>query len=102
MYHVAMSASSNALEASNPKFSARKEGDVASAPSPLVEKDWQIGSCFPGVNHSYSHPHYLYYVAMSVFSSALEASIPEFSATKEGDVASAPSLLIKSKRLANS
>ena len=37
MYHVAMSASSNALEASIPAFADAKEGDVASSPSPLLE-----------------------------------------------------------------
>ena len=35
MCYVAMSASSNALEASIPAFAAGKEGDVLSSPSPL-------------------------------------------------------------------
>ena len=47
IYKVAMSASSDELEASIASFSATKEGDVASSPSPLVKlKDRQTGVLF--------------------------------------------------------
>ena len=102
MYYVAMSASSNALETPIPKFSAVKEGGVASSPFPLLKsKDRQTSICLLGLNRSCSHPHCIYFVAMSASSNALETSIPEFSAVKGGDVASLHSPLIKSKRLAN-
>ena len=102
MYYVAMSASSNALETSIPKFSVVKEGDVASSPSPLLKsKDQQIGICLPWINRSRLHPHCICFVAMSASSNALEVSIPEFSAVKEGDVGLSPSPLVKSKRSAN-
>ena len=69
--------------------------------SALKSKDWQTGICLPRVNHSHSHPHCICFVAMSASSNALETSIPEFSAVKDGDVASLPSPLVKSKRSAN-
>ena len=72
--------------------------------SPLCSKkgkDRQTGSCLPWVNHSRSHPPCISHVAMSASSNALEASIHEFSAPKEGDVASSLSPFVKSKRSAN-
>ena len=97
-----MSASSNALEAPIPKFSVVKEGGIASSPFPLLKsKDRQTGICLPGLNHSRSHPHCIYFVATRASSNALETSIPEFSAVKGGDVASSHSPLVKSKRSAN-
>ena len=44
-----------------------------------------------------SHPICIYRVAKSASSDELEASIALFSATKEGDGASSPSLLVKIK-----
>ena len=91
-----MSASSNALEASIPAFEAAKEGDVASSPSPLSNKQ-KIGKqvfCLPWVKCSRSHPLCIYRVAISASSDELEASIAAFSATEEGDVASSPSPLV--------
>ena len=98
MYYVAMSASSNTLETSIPEFPVVKEGDVASSPSPLVKSKRSANRYLFAVgNHSHSHPHCIYFVAMSASSNALETSIPEFSALTEGDVTSSPSPLVKSK-----
>ena len=96
-----MSASSNTLEASVPKFSAIKDGDVALLPSPLLKvKDRQTGICLLWVSRSCSHHQYICYSTMSSSSNALEASIPAFAVGKEGDVSS-PSPLSNNKRLAN-
>ena len=87
----------------SPRLRDAKEGDVASSPSPLVEskRSANIGTCLPRVNHSCSHPHCMYYVAMSASSNSLEASMPAFANVKEGDVASSLSPLVESKRSAN-
>ena len=50
--------------------------------------------CLPWVKCSHLHPLYIYLVAISASSDALEASIASFSAVKEGDVASSPSPLV--------
>ena len=99
---LAMSASSDVLEASIAASRVVKKGDITSSPSPLAKsKDQQTDICLPWVNRSRLHPHCICYVAMSASSNALEASIPEFSVVKDGDVASSPSPLVKSKRSAN-
>ena len=79
------------LEAPIPAFSAAKEGDVASLPSPLVNTSrlanrflLAVGKVLP-----FASP-LLHRVAMSASSDELEASITSFSTTKEGDVASRP------------
>ena len=50
---------------------------------------------------SFAVPHTGNKLAMSASSDALEASIATFLATKEGDVASSPSTVVKNKRSAN-
>ena len=48
---LAMSASSDALEASIAAQRVVKESDVTSSPSPFVKsKDWQTETCLPWVN----------------------------------------------------
>ena len=85
IYFVVMSASSNALETSIPEFSAVKEGDVASSPSPLLKtKHRQTGICLPWINRSRSHPHCICFVAMSASSNALETINPRIFSCERG------------------
>ena len=92
IYEVAITASSDELEASIAWFSAAKQGNVSSSPSPLVNTErWQTSFLFAVGKVLPSHPLSIYRVAISASSDELEASIASFSATKEGDVASSPS-----------
>ena len=95
IYKVAISTSSDELEASIPAFSAAKEGDVASLPSPLVNTSRSANRYLLAVGKvlPFASP-LLQRVAMSASTDELEASITSFSNTKEGDVASSPSPLV--------
>ena len=93
-----MDASSDELEATMDPFTVAPEGDVAPSPSPLVKSKRSANRYLFAVGKPLrSHPTCIYFVPMSASSNALEASIPEFSAVKEGDVASSPSPFVKSK-----
>ena len=102
IYLVAMSASSDALEASIASFSAAKEGDVPRRPLRLRKlKDRRTGICLPSVKRCHSHAPFICYVVMRASSDELEAPITAFSGGKEGDVASSPSPLENNQRSAN-
>ena len=57
--------------------------------------------CLPWVKCCRLHALCIYKVAISTSSDKQEASIPAFSAAKEGDVASLPSPLVNTSRSAN-
>ena len=84
------------------RFQLRERATLPRRPLRLETiKDWQIGILFAVGKVLPSDPLYIYQVAMSASSDALEASITSFSATKEGDVASSPSSLVNNIRSAN-
>ena len=95
IYRVAISASSDELEASIALFSAAKKGDVASLPFLLVNTSRSANSFLLAVRKVLPFASTLLHrFAMSASSDELEASIASFSATKGGDVASPPSPLV--------
>ena len=91
---VAMSASSDELEASIALFATTKEGDVTSSPSLLVDNQRLANRFLLAVGKVLPFASLLLHgVAMRASSDELEASIASFSAAKECDVASPPSPL---------
>ena len=97
-----MSASNDALEASIPTFQLQKRATLSHFPPRLQRvKDWQTRNLFAmGKVPPFSYPS-ICYVTMSAFNDTVETSISAQCDTKEGEVASSPSPLVNSKRLAN-
>ena len=100
IYKVAISASSDELEAPIAGFSAVKEGDVASSPSPLEKiKDRQIGVLFTVVKVLPFACPCICYVVMRASSDELEASIDPIVLAPEVEVSPSPSAPPTKERL---
>ena len=93
-----MSASTETLEASTMCNLLKIRATLPRRPLCLQKAEyWQIGELLLWVKCSRLHPPYIYYIAMSASSNALEASISAQRVAKESHIASWPSILVNTK-----